>query len=91
VLGQRKVTKRNATRMPLIPCAPKLLAGVGERGFLPLRQRAASMPHPYGQFPPKAPVLGAANGAKLRRENSKSSNICGFCRVHERQRHAPNV
>jgi len=37
-----------------------LLNGVAERGFLPLRQRAASMPHPFGQIRSKAPVLGAA-------------------------------
>jgi len=41
-----------------------LLNGVAERGFLPLRQRAASMPHPYGLFRSKAPVLGAAYGQK---------------------------
>jgi len=39
-----------------------LLNGVAERGFLPLRQRAASLPHPYGLFRSKAPVLGAAYG-----------------------------
>ncbi len=48
--------------MPLVPCAPKLSPGVDERGFLPLRQRAASLPHPFGLIPPKAPVLGAAYG-----------------------------
>ncbi|WP_020484609.1 hypothetical protein [Methylomonas sp. MK1] len=37
-----------------------LLNGVAERGFLPLRQRDASMHRPYGLFHPKAPVLGAA-------------------------------
>jgi len=47
-----------------LSCAPKLLAGVGERGFLPLRQRAVSLPHPFGLFPPKSPVLGAAYGTK---------------------------
>ncbi|MEI8572471.1 hypothetical protein J0667_10975 [Methylomonas sp. WH-1] len=39
-----------------------LLAGVAERGFLPLRQRDASLHRPFGLFPPKAPVLGAAYG-----------------------------
>ncbi|AMK78131.1 hypothetical protein A1342_02990 [Methylomonas methanica] len=63
--GQKKVFKEKATRTPLFSCAPKLLAGVGERGFLPLRQRAASLPHPFGLFPPKAPVLGAAYGTKI--------------------------
>jgi hypothetical protein len=43
-----------------------LLNGVAERGFLPLRQRAASMPHPFGQFRSKAPVIGAAYGRKTR-------------------------
>jgi hypothetical protein len=50
--------------MPLISCAPKLLNGVAERGFLPLRQRDASMHRPYGLIRPKAPVLGAAYGKK---------------------------
>jgi len=36
--------------------------GVDDRGFLPLRQRAASMRRPCGLIPPKAPVLGAAYG-----------------------------
>ncbi len=39
-----------------------LLAGVAERGFLPLRQRDASLHRPYGLILPKAPVLGAAYG-----------------------------
>jgi len=41
-----------------------LLNGVAERGFLPLRQRAASLRRPYGLIRSKAPVLGAAYGAK---------------------------
>ncbi|AMK77216.1 MULTISPECIES: hypothetical protein [Methylomonas] len=39
-----------------------LLVGVAERGFLPLRQRDASLHRPFGLVPPKAPVLGAAYG-----------------------------
>jgi hypothetical protein len=39
-----------------------LLNGVAERGFLPLRQRAASLRRPYGLIRSKAPVLGAAYG-----------------------------
>jgi len=39
-----------------------LLAGVAERGFLPLRQRDASLHRPFGLILPKAPVLGAAYG-----------------------------
>jgi hypothetical protein len=41
-----------------------LSAGVAERGFLPLRQRDASLHRPFGLIPPKAPVLGAAYGTK---------------------------
>jgi len=41
-----------------------LLNGVAKRGFLPLRQRDASLHRPYGLFRPKAPVLGAAYGRK---------------------------
>jgi hypothetical protein len=40
------------------------LNGVAERGFLPLRQRDASLHRPYGLIRPKAPVLGAAYGRK---------------------------
>jgi len=64
LLGQKKVSKEKATRMPLIPRAPKLSTGVAERGFLPLRQRAASLRRPYGLIPSKAPVLGAAYGGQ---------------------------
>ncbi|AMK77799.1 hypothetical protein A1342_15770 [Methylomonas methanica] len=33
-------------------------AGVGKRGFLPLRQRAASLPLPSGLIPQKTAMLG---------------------------------
>jgi len=39
-----------------------VFTGVAGRDFLSLRQRAASLPHPFGLFPPKLPVLGAAYG-----------------------------
>jgi len=65
--------------MPLVSCAPKLSPGVDERGFLPLRQRAAFMPHPFGLIPPKAPVLGAACGRKTPRD-LKPPNIRKVCR-----------
>jgi hypothetical protein len=39
-----------------------VLTGVAGRDFLSLRQRAASLPHPSGRFPPKLPVLGTAYG-----------------------------
>ncbi|WP_415878708.1 hypothetical protein [Methylomonas sp. TEB] len=45
-----------------------LLNGVAERGFLPLRQRDASMHRPYGLFRSKAPVLSAAYGKKPSRK-----------------------
>jgi hypothetical protein len=31
-------------------------------GFLPICQRAAFLPRPFGLFPTKSAVLGAANG-----------------------------
>jgi hypothetical protein len=43
-----------------------LLTGVAERGFLPLRQRDASLHRPFGLILPKAPVLGAAYGINTR-------------------------
>jgi len=45
-----------------LSCAPRLSAGGGRRGFLPLCRRASSMTRPFGLNLPKAPVLGAANG-----------------------------
>jgi len=39
---------------------------VAERGFLPLRQRDASLHRPCGLIPSKAPVLGAAYGKNRR-------------------------
>jgi hypothetical protein len=39
-----------------------LLNGVAKRGFLPLRQRDASLHRPCGLFRSKTPVLGAAYG-----------------------------
>jgi hypothetical protein len=58
----KKVTKEKATRPQLTSCAPKLLLGVGKRDFLSLCQLAASMQQPFGLFPAKASVLGAADG-----------------------------
>ncbi|WP_161808495.1 hypothetical protein [Methyloglobulus morosus] len=34
--------------------------GVCWKGLLSLQQSAASLPHPFGLFPIKSPVLGAA-------------------------------
>jgi hypothetical protein len=49
---------------PIAAKAPVLLAfdGADRRGFLPLDRRTSSMKRPFGLFPSKAPVLGAANG-----------------------------
>jgi hypothetical protein len=46
--------------MPLAPCAPVLLPGFAKRDFLSLWQSAASLQRPFGLFPTKTPVLGAA-------------------------------
>jgi len=46
------------------PLRSSVLAGVGKAGFLPACRRAASLPHPFGLFPTKPAVLGAANGIK---------------------------
>ncbi|WP_231890662.1 hypothetical protein, partial [Methylomonas koyamae] len=67
VLGQRKVTKRKATRNSALILRFSLLSRVFGRGFLPLRKRAAcpkkrgrlSLPLPYGLISPKAAMLGA--------------------------------
>jgi len=54
-------------RRPGCRLLPAFLAFAGgwRKGLLPLRQRAASLPHPCGLFPAKAPVLGAADGIEL--------------------------
>jgi len=62
LLRQKKVSKEKATRMPLASCAPSFLSGFAGRDFLSLRQSAASLPRPFGLFPTKTPVLGAAYG-----------------------------
>ena len=43
----------------ILPISTAILSFDG-RDSLSLRQRAASLPHPFGQLPPKLPVLGAA-------------------------------
>jgi len=58
--------------MPLIPCAPKLLNVVAERGFLPLQQRAASMPPPLRADPFKS--SGARRG--IREKTFSTENNC---------------
>jgi hypothetical protein len=62
---------------------PALLAFVEgqQKGLLPLCRRAASLPHPYGLFSTKAPVLGAAYRGKLFQilsinQKNPSSDIC---------------
>jgi len=50
-----------------------LSSGADERGFLPLRQRAASMRRPCGLIPPKAPILGAAYGGNPVPRDSSSN------------------
>ncbi|MEQ1546500.1 hypothetical protein [Methyloglobulus sp.] len=57
--GQRKVSKRNPPDAAYF-LRSSVLTGVAGRDFLSLRQRAASLPHPFGLFPPKLPVLAAA-------------------------------
>ncbi|OAI06358.1 hypothetical protein A1353_09025 [Methylomonas methanica] len=55
---------------PSVGCSNLLQAnlslspGVARRGFLPLRQRYASLHRSFGLFPAKAPVIGAAYGSK---------------------------
>jgi hypothetical protein len=58
----KKSTQKKSLPNAAYSLCSSLLAGVAERGFLPLRQRDASLHRPFGLFPPKAPVLGAAYG-----------------------------
>jgi len=59
---EKKVTKEKATRLPLASCVPRFHLALPEGPSLALWQRAASLQRPYGLFPVKAPVLGAAYG-----------------------------
>jgi hypothetical protein len=61
--GKEKYPKETR-RMPLASCALAVLSGVAGRDFLSLQQRVTSLPHPFGLFPTKPPVLGAAYGIK---------------------------
>jgi len=45
-----------------LSCVPRFHRGLPEEPSLALWQRAASQQRPYGLFPVKAPVLGAATG-----------------------------
>jgi hypothetical protein len=58
----KKSIQKKPARMPLASCALTFLSGVAGRDFLSLQQRAASLPRPFGLFPIKPPVLGAAYG-----------------------------
>jgi hypothetical protein len=73
LLRQKKETKEKATRMPLAPCAPSFLLGFARRDFLSLWQSAASLPRPFGLFPTKTPVLGAAYGTNRHLRNMSYS------------------
>jgi hypothetical protein len=46
--------------MPLASCALAILSGFARRTSMSFWQSAASLPHPFGLFPIKPPVLGAA-------------------------------
>ncbi|MBS3965424.1 MAG: hypothetical protein KGZ80_13225, partial [Methylomonas sp.] len=77
---QKKVSKEKAARMPLLSCAPRVWQGLTKGPSLALRQRAASLPRPFGLFLPNAPVLGAAYGIEVAPlpaslENSLSNNL----------------
>ncbi|MGZ8916009.1 MAG: hypothetical protein ACXW1Z_23255 [Methylobacter sp.] len=48
-----------------LSCVPRFHRGLPEGPSLALWQRAASMQRPYGLFPVKAPVLGAAYGIEF--------------------------
>jgi hypothetical protein len=59
IFYQRKVSKR---KPPDAACFLRSdgFIGVCWKGLLSLQQSAASLPHPFGLFPIKPPVLGAA-------------------------------
>ena len=60
LLRQKKVAKEKATRCRLLPALRRFCRGLPEGTSLSLRQSAASLPRPFGLFPTKTPVLGAA-------------------------------
>ncbi|WP_036307067.1 hypothetical protein [Methyloglobulus morosus] len=59
IFRQTKVSKRNPPDAAS-SCALTVLSGFAGRDFLSLQQSTASLPCPYGLFPTKPPVLGAA-------------------------------
>ena len=63
LLRQKKETKEKATRMPLGPCAPSFLSGVAKRDSCPFGN-ARLPPRPFGLFPTKTTVFGAAYGVE---------------------------
>jgi hypothetical protein len=63
LLRQKKVSKEKAARLQF-DLRFSVLSRVGREGFLPSYRRTASMPCPFGLFPTKPAVLGAANENK---------------------------
>jgi hypothetical protein len=62
LLRQKKVSKEKATRMPLASCALAFLSGFARKDIPVLLAKCGFLPHPFGLFPTKTPVLGAAYG-----------------------------
>jgi hypothetical protein len=64
----KESNQRKGDPLPLDPALRLFSRGLSKGASLPLRQLAASMPPPCGQFPTKQTVLGAAEGIfRLRR------------------------
>lgn len=64
-VAKRKYPKKRRPGCRLNPARRNFRRELPEGTSLSLWQRAESIPHPFGFIPPKAPVLGAANGKKM--------------------------
>jgi hypothetical protein len=56
----KKSIQKKSCPLPRISCVPQFCRGLAKGMSLFLCQRAASLPHPFGLFPSKLAVLGAA-------------------------------
>ncbi len=59
---KKSIQKKRHPKCRFDPARRSVYRGSAEGASLPLRRRAASLPHPFGQFSINATVLGAAYG-----------------------------
>ncbi|HUL11825.1 MAG TPA: hypothetical protein VLU73_06615 [Methylococcaceae bacterium] len=100
-VAKRKYPKKRRPGCRLNPARRNFRRELPEGTSLSLWQRAESIPHPFGFIPPKAPVLGAANGTKnttpvdaaehCRREREKPEGWPQEAATRQRDRDIPSA